>query len=121
MWISSNLVTSLLPVLLAVLLLVVHRSDAIRFRNVYGLKSASVNEGRELIDDQIIDHDWRSELIREPNSTPEGSIRVRKLKGQLTEMSPHFDKSYTMYVTTNQTCDSNLFGWFFQNKVTIIF
>jgi hypothetical protein len=92
--------------------LIVSQSNGLVFRNVYPLRNAFANQTND--DSNSID----SNILNERDQ-PVGSIRVKKVTlSPLTDVQSDNFTSYTMYVTTNRTCNSNLFGWFFQNQVS---
>lgn len=49
---------------------------------------------------------------------PDGTIRVRRLNNKLNGLNDNIT-SYSIFVATNRSCNANLFGWFFQNPVSI--
>lgn len=53
------------------------------------------------------------------NNQPTGSVQVKKLDQHLFGRQSDDFQSYTMFVTTNSSCNSNMFGWFFENLVNI--
>jgi hypothetical protein len=110
MWFKSVL---LLAVLLNVQLL-----DASVFRTGYGFDRvarraplhASMSESKKIHRLGLL-----PPLVQN-KPQPHGSIRVRRLH---TEMKAVKDVvSYTMFVTTNQSCNANMFGWFFKHPVS---
>lgn len=62
--------------------------------------------------------DTENDSLISEQSQPVGSIRVRKLSDRFSNEKENNFESYTMYVSTNESCNSNMFGWFFKNLVS---
>lgn len=76
-------------------------------RNVYNLRTAYADPSY---------HDAEENIVIE-RGRPVGSMRLKQVPS-LLDSSVDGLEAYTLYVTTNQSCNSNIFGFFFQNQVS---